>query len=38
MKNNPFGWFEIYVQGMQRAKAFYESVFAVQPQQPKVST
>lgn len=27
MKNNPIGWFEIYVQGMGRAKAFYEAVF-----------
>lgn len=26
MKNNPVGWFEIYVQDMARAKAFYESV------------
>lgn len=24
---NPVGWFEIYVQDMQRAKAFYEGVF-----------
>ncbi len=28
MKNNPVGWFEIYVQEMNRAKAFYETVFA----------
>jgi uncharacterized protein len=28
MKTNPVGWFEIYVQDMARAKAFYESVFA----------
>ncbi|HEY8101335.1 MAG TPA: VOC family protein [Burkholderiaceae bacterium] len=27
MKNNPVGWFEIYVQDMNRAKKFYESVF-----------
>ena len=27
---NPVGWFEIYVQDMDRAKAFYESVFGVQ--------
>lgn len=27
MKTNPVGWFEIYVQDMGRAKAFYESVF-----------
>jgi predicted enzyme related to lactoylglutathione lyase len=30
MNNNPVGWFEIYVQDMDRAKAFYESVFDVQ--------
>lgn len=24
---NPVGWFEIYVQDIERAKAFYESVF-----------
>ena len=28
MERNPVGWFEIYVQDMVRAKAFYESVFA----------
>jgi predicted enzyme related to lactoylglutathione lyase len=28
--NNPVGWFEIYVDNMDRAKAFYESVFGVQ--------
>jgi predicted enzyme related to lactoylglutathione lyase len=27
MKPNPVGWFEIYVQDMARAKAFYEAVF-----------
>lgn len=27
MKNNPVGWFEIYVQDMERAKAFYTAVF-----------
>ena len=32
MPSNPVGWFEIYVQDMPRAKAFYESVFAVQLQ------
>ena len=32
MKNNPVGWFEIYVQDMPRAKTFYERVFAVQLQ------
>jgi uncharacterized protein len=30
MSHNPVGWFEIYVQDMKRAKAFYESVFGVQ--------
>jgi hypothetical protein len=29
MKNNPVNWFEIYVQDMQRAKTFYETVFQV---------
>ncbi|ANB19784.1 VOC family protein [Dokdonella koreensis] len=29
MSSNPVGWFEIYVQDMARAKAFYEAVFAV---------
>jgi uncharacterized protein len=28
--NNPVGWFEIYVDEMRRAKAFYESVFELQ--------
>lgn len=27
MANNPVGWFEIYVQDMPRARAFYEGVF-----------
>ncbi len=27
--NNPIGWFEIYVDDMQRAKAFYEGVLVV---------
>ena len=27
--DNPVGWFEIYVDDMARAKAFYERVFAV---------
>jgi uncharacterized protein len=27
MKNNPVGWFEIYVQDIDRAKKFYKSVF-----------
>lgn len=29
---NPVVWFEIYVQDMERAKAFYQSVFTVQLQ------
>ena len=28
--NNPVGWFEIYVQDMARARAFYEAVLGVQ--------
>lgn len=28
--NNPVAWFEIYVQDMDRAKAFYESTLGVQ--------
>ncbi len=27
MKSNPVGWFEIYVQDVPRARAFYEAVF-----------
>ncbi len=29
MKNNPVCWFEIYVQDIERARHFYESVFDV---------
>lgn len=29
MNHNPVGWFEIYVQDMPRARAFYEGVFGV---------
>lgn len=29
MNNNPVVWFEIYVQDMNRARAFYEAVFGV---------
>jgi predicted enzyme related to lactoylglutathione lyase len=29
MSMNPVGWFEIYVQDMGRARAFYETVFDV---------
>lgn len=28
-KQNAIGWFELYVQDLPRAKAFYETVFAV---------
>jgi predicted enzyme related to lactoylglutathione lyase len=28
--SNPVSWFEIYVQDMGRAKAFYEAVFGIQ--------
>ncbi|MDM7861887.1 VOC family protein [Alteromonas sp. ASW11-36] len=30
MHNNPVGWFEIYVQDIERAKSFYEQVLCVQ--------
>jgi len=30
MNDNPVGWFEVPVRDMQRAKAFYESVFQCQ--------
>ena len=33
MKSNPVVWFEIYVQDIARAKAFYESVFQVKLEQ-----
>ena len=29
MTNNPVGWFEIYVQDMDRARQFYEAIFQV---------
>jgi len=29
-QRNPVGWFEIYVQDMERARAFYQSVFQVE--------
>lgn len=29
MVANPVGWFEIYVQDLQRAKAFYEAVLGI---------
>ena len=30
--NNPVGWFEIYVDEMNRAKSFYEAVFGIELQ------
>lgn len=30
MQRNPVGWFEIYVQDMARAKAFYGAVFGIE--------
>lgn len=30
MAVNPVGWFEIYVQDMQRARGFYETVLGIQ--------
>ncbi|QOV88727.1 VOC family protein [Humisphaera borealis] len=33
MSANPVRWFEIYVQDMHRAKAFYEAVFLVKLEQ-----
>jgi predicted enzyme related to lactoylglutathione lyase len=30
MQIKPVGWFEIYVQDMKRAKAFYKAVFSMQ--------
>lgn len=30
MLTNPVGWFEIYVEDMPRARAFYEEVFRVE--------
>lgn len=29
MKNNPVGWFEIYVQDLARARRFYEAVLKI---------
>lgn len=29
MAHNPVGWFEIYVNDMDRAKRFYETVFDI---------
>lgn len=33
MDKNPVGWFEIYVQDMKRARAFYEATLGVQLKQ-----
>jgi len=33
MDKNPVGWFDIYVQDMKRAKAFYEATLGVQLKQ-----
>ncbi len=32
MKANPVGWFEIYVQDLERARRFYETVFETEMQ------
>ena len=31
-KRNPVGWFEIYVQNMERARSFYEQTFDIKLQ------
>ncbi|NMH61321.1 VOC family protein [Alteromonas ponticola] len=33
MQGNPVGWFEIYVDDMERAKTFYQKVFEVELKQ-----
>lgn len=33
MSHNPVGWFEIYVEDVPRARAFYEQVFGVKLEQ-----
>ncbi|MEO8673259.1 MAG: VOC family protein [Tahibacter sp.] len=33
MKHNPVGWFEIYVDDLQRARTFYETVLQLQLQE-----
>lgn len=35
--SNPVGWFEIYVQNMERARAFYETVFQIKFQKLELS-
>lgn len=37
MTHNPVGWFEIYVQDMDRARKFYESVFETKLEKLKTS-
>jgi predicted enzyme related to lactoylglutathione lyase len=37
-QSNPVVWFEIYVQDMERAKAFYEAVLAVKLEQMPAPT
>jgi len=36
VKNNPVGWFEIYVQNLKRAKKFYEYVFEIKLRKLKI--
>jgi predicted enzyme related to lactoylglutathione lyase len=38
MRENPVGWFEIYVQDLARAKAFYERVFETELRPLKTPT
>jgi len=37
MPNNPVGWFEIYVQDMERARKFYETMLQVKLRQINAS-
>ena len=36
MEQNPVGWFEIYVEDMERAKMFYETLLGVALEDPKM--
>lgn len=38
MENNPVGWFEIYVQDMERARKFYQAVLQVELRKLNSST
>jgi len=38
MRGNPVVWFEIYVENMERAKAFYENVLALKLEKMPVPT